>query len=535
MSAVVQFLFRDARSEGPARVLHHGGPVMRLSDLIARLRELGATPELRSLAGDGVPDIDVMGLAIDTRALHRGGAFVALNGTQKHGLEYLDAAIEAGASVVFWEPDDNADWSAFVAARCRWLPAVRVPDLRRFLGAFAATYYGDPSASMPVVGVTGTDGKTSVTQIIAQAMAHLDRRFGVLGTIGNGFPGDLKPSANTTMDVIAVHGELAALRERGAEGVAMEVSSHGLDQQRIDGVHLRGAVLTNLTRDHLDYHGSVEAYADAKRRLFQVDGLQFVALNVDDAFGRELMAAELSTKRKLAYGRAADADVRIVSSQPRGDGLDVEIGGCLGGGTIRAQLLGGFNAANLTAAFIVLRELGVETGAALDALGAVRPVAGRMEAWPLPGGVTAVVDYAHTPAALEQALSALRAHTEGRLHCVFGCGGDRDRGKRPLMGEAAERLADRVVITDDNPRTEDPEIIIAGIQVGMSHPDQAIVERDRERAIRAAIRAASAGDIVLIAGKGHEDYQIVGTRRNWFSDRALVADIKRERQEEAAR
>ncbi|MCP5143017.1 MAG: UDP-N-acetylmuramoyl-L-alanyl-D-glutamate--2,6-diaminopimelate ligase [Chromatiales bacterium] len=509
---------------------------MRLSDLIARLRRLGAAPELRSFADAAVEgDVEVIGLGVDSRALRRGEAFIALNGSLKHGLEYLDKAIEAGASVVFWEPDVNADWSAFVAARCRALPAVRVPELRRYLGAFAADYYGDPSAAMPVIGVTGTDGKTSVTQIIAQAMTHLDRRFGVLGTIGNGFPGDLKPSANTTMDVVGVHGELAGLRERGARGVAMEVSSHGLDQRRIDGVHLRGAVLTNLTRDHLDYHGSVEAYADAKRQLFQIEGLDFVVLNVDDAFGRELMASELTVGRKFGYGRADDADVRIVSTAARPDGLDVTIAGSLGSGVIRSHLLGDFNAANLTAAFVVLRELGVDVEAALAALGTVRPVAGRMEAWSLSGGVTAVVDYAHTPAALEHALNALRAHAGGRLHCVFGCGGDRDRGKRPLMGEVAERLADRVVVTDDNPRGEDPEVIIAGILVGMAEPGLVTVERDREAAIRAAIGAARAGDVVLIAGKGHEDYQIVGDRRHWFSDRALVAEIKRERNEEDAR
>ncbi|MCB1735376.1 MAG: UDP-N-acetylmuramoyl-L-alanyl-D-glutamate--2,6-diaminopimelate ligase [Gammaproteobacteria bacterium] len=504
---------------------------MRLSELVAELGHLGATPELR---WNGL-DVDVSGMSVDTRALRRGDAFIALNGSQAHGLEHLQVAIDAGASAVFWEPDEDADWAAYVAARCRWIPAVRVPALRAHLGEFAARYYGSPSDRVPVVAATGTDGKTSVTQIIARAMSLIGDRFGVLGTIGNGFPGELKATPNTTMDVVGVQSALAELVTAGASGVALEASSHGLDQGRLDGVHLRGAVLTNLSRDHLDYHGDVAAYAAAKRRLFLFPNLEFVILNSDDHFGRDLLADAAITARKISYGTAPDADVRIEEVAPRQDGLRVRLAGRLGGGVIASRLMGDFNAANLAAAFAVMRELGVDADAVLSALSRVSPIEGRMEAWHLPADVTVVVDYAHTPAALEHALRTLRSHAIGKLHCVFGCGGDRDQGKRPLMGAAAERLADYTVVTDDNPRNEDPDRIIAQIVAGMQRPEAAAVIRDREAAIRRTIAGAAPGDIVLVAGKGHEDYQIVGARRTWFSDRALVGQIQSEKNREAAR
>lgn len=531
MSAVVQFLFRDAQAPGLARVLHHGGPVMRLSDLIGELHDLGAAPDLR---WSGM-DVDVSGMGVDTRALRRGDAFIALNGSQAHGLEHLDAAINAGASVVFWEPDGNADWSAFVAARCRSIPAVRVPDLRAFLGAFAADYYGNPSKRVPVIAATGTDGKTSVTQIVAQAMTLTGDRFGVLGTIGNGFPGALKATPNTTLDVVGVQGALAELVEAGAKGVAMEASSHGLDQGRLDGVQVRGALLTNLSRDHLDYHRDLAAYAAAKRRLFLFPGLEFVIVNSDDAFGRTLLADDAIQARKIRYGSNPDADVCIADVHATQAGLQVRLNGNLGDGVIHSRLMGDFNAANLAAAFTVMRELGVEADAAIAALSQVEPIEGRMESWHLPGDVTVVVDFAHTPAALEHALRTLRHHATGQLHCVFGCGGDRDRGKRPLMGAAAEHYAARCVITDDNPRNEAPQQIIDEILGGMQNRAQAVVIRDRESAIRDAIANAGRGDIVLIAGKGHENYQIVDGRRSWFSDRALVAEIQAEMNREVAR
>ncbi|MCB1738129.1 MAG: UDP-N-acetylmuramoyl-L-alanyl-D-glutamate--2,6-diaminopimelate ligase, partial [Gammaproteobacteria bacterium] len=397
---------------------------MRLSDLIGELHDLGAAPDLR---WSGM-DVDVSGMGVDTRALRRGDAFIALNGSQAHGLEHLDAAINAGASVVFWEPDGNADWSAFVAARCRSIPAVRVPDLRAFLGAFAADYYGNPSKRVPVIAATGTDGKTSVTQIVAQAMTLTGDRFGVLGTIGNGFPGALKATPNTTLDVVGVQGALAELVEAGAKGVAMEASSHGLDQGRLDGVQVRGALLTNLSRDHLDYHRDLAAYAAAKRRLFLFPGLEFVIVNSDDAFGRTLLADDAIQARKIRYGSNPDADVCIADVHATQAGLQVRLNGNLGDGVIHSRLMGDFNAANLAAAFTVMRELGVEADAAIAALSQVEPIEGRMESWHLPGDVTVVVDFAHTPAALEHALRTLRHHATGQLHCVFGCGGDRDRG-----------------------------------------------------------------------------------------------------------
>ena len=295
----------------------------------------------------------------------------------------------------------------------------------------------------------------------------------------------------------------------------MEVSSHALDQHRVDGVHFDVAVFTNLTRDHLDYHGTMEAYGEAKARLFEWPDLRAAVINVDDGFGRELAARTAMGTRVLRYGiESADADVRARDVRTHSEGIDFELAVSGSAGQVRSRLLGRFNVANLLAVAGTLAALDLPFEKIVETLEALEPVTGRMNR--LGGGATplVVVDYSHTPDALEQALTTLRAHCDGRLICVFGCGGERDAGKRPLMGAIAERLADLAIVTDDNPRGEDGDAIVAQIVAGMRAPDHAMVERDRARAIRFAIEQARAGDVVLIAGKGHETYQeIAGTRR----------------------
>ncbi|MGH8192022.1 MAG: UDP-N-acetylmuramoyl-L-alanyl-D-glutamate--2,6-diaminopimelate ligase [Rhodanobacteraceae bacterium] len=394
-------------------------------------------------------------------------------------------------------------------------PVVWIENLRTHLGEIAARFYGDPSAAMTLIGVTGTSGKTSTVQLLAQALAHLGRRVATIGTLGAGLHGALHAGERTTPDVIRVHGLLAEFRGAGASHVAMEVSSHALDQQRVDGVHFDVAVFTNLTRDHLDYHGTMDAYGAAKATLFAWPGLRAAVINVDDGFGRGLAARLPPEVQLLRFGiDTADAEIRASDVRTHSDGTDFELATQWGTRAICSRLLGGFNVANLLAVAGVLGALEVPFDALVDALQTLEPVVGRMNR--LGGGALplVVIDYSHKPDPLEQVLETLRAHCEGKLICVFGCGGERDAGKRPVMGEIAERLADLVVVTDDNPRGEDGDAIVAQIVAGMHAPERALVERNRARAIGLALERAHSGDVVLIAGKGHETYQeIAGTKR----------------------
>jgi UDP-N-acetylmuramoyl-L-alanyl-D-glutamate--2,6-diaminopimelate ligase len=402
-----------------------------------------------------------------------------------------------------------------------------VPALRERLGAIADRFYGMPSARLTVAGVTGTNGKTTCAWLLAGAAQRLGRRGGYLGTLGAGFPPRVAGGSLTTPDVITLHRELRALADAGATHVALEVSSHALDQRRVDGVRLRVAAFGNLSRDHLDYHGSMERYAAAKERLFRLPGLEHAVINVGDAAGRRFAAALAPgvALTAVAVGGDAPAAARFVHVHRVAageEGLEIGLRGHFGARALRSRLIGEFNAENLAVTLGVLLAWDFEVDAALDALAGCGAPPGRMEGYRLPNGALAVVDYAHTPDALAKALAAVRAHARGRVTAVFGCGGERDPGKRALMGEAAERLADRVVVTDDNPRGEDGDRIVAMILTGMSRPERALVERDRERAIDAAIAQAGEGDAVLIAGKGHEDYQLVGGARKSFSDREIL-------------
>ena len=495
--------------------------------MVAQRAEGMTLGELLGGAAVGAPPLRVSGLAMDSRAARPGGLFLACRGTQRHGMAFAEAAFHAGAIAMAAEPD--AEWPlprlAATAARLG-LPIVPVTALAAQASAIAGRFYGEPSRSLRVVGVTGTNGKTSVSQFLARALAP-EGPCAIVGTLGSGLPDALRAGTHTTPDAVSVQAVLADFAAAGARAVAMEVSSHALHQHRVAAVRFDTAVFTNLTRDHLDYHGTMEAYAEAKARLFRHSGLAQAVINTDDPLGLALYAETRARVPVVAYGLGgapAHADRFVVAERVVADvaGLRLHLRSSWGDGELASPLLGRFNAANLLAVLGVLLTGGVALDDALARLAKLPTVSGRMER--LGGGTRplAVVDYAHTPDALAQALAALREHCAGTLWCVFGCGGDRDRGKRPLMGEVAENLADRVVVTDDNPRSEDGAAIIADILAGMSEPSRVLVERDRDRAIARAVQAARPGDVILVAGKGHEDTQQVGERRFPFSDRLVV-------------
>jgi UDP-N-acetylmuramoyl-L-alanyl-D-glutamate--2,6-diaminopimelate ligase len=478
------------------------------------LREL-----LPELAGTAPGAVCVSGISLDSRTVQGGEAFLALRGEQHDGAAFAGEALRRGARIVLFEQGQGAGAGLEGSER-----SVGVSSLAARAGDIAARFYGDPSASLRVIGVTGTNGKTTCTQLIAQAFELLGRPCGVIGTLGWGFPGRIDETAHTTPDAVSVQRMLAELRRRGAGAVAMEVSSHALKQSRVDAVHFETAIFTNLTHDHLDYHGSFEDYGAAKQKLFTFTGLRHAVVNADDPFGRRILASLPAGVEALGFGTAeAPAPLRARNAAFSQDGLTAQVETPWGNGSLRTPLLGRFNLANALAVLGVLCLHGVGLDEALAVFPRLRPVAGRMERIAGARGPLVIVDYAHTPDALEQTLRALRQHCSGRLWCVFGCGGDRDRMKRPLMGRIAWEHADELVITSDNPRSETPSAIIAEIATGIPEHG-AVCEPDRAAAIRRAIAAARPGDCVLVAGKGHEDYQEIGGLRTPFSDAAVARE-----------
>ncbi len=466
----------------------------------------------------GAGDIVVSGLSLDSRRVRAGDAFFALRGTRGHGIDFAAGAVERGARVVLAEAPAHA-------APVLDVPVVWIDGLHAQVGEIAARFYGRPSEALKVVGVTGTNGKTSTVQLIAQALHHLGHRAATIGTLGAGLHGQVQEGERTTPDAIHVQELLASFRAQGATHVAMEVSSHALEQGRVGAVAFDTAVFTNLTRDHLDYHGSMEAYGDAKAKLFAWPTLTHAAINVDDAFGRELLGRTPDRIRKLRVSAAGDlaSDIRASHILTSAEGLCFDLHTPWGSRPLQTHLIGRFNVDNLLAVVACLGALGESFDRIVEAVSALHPVNGRMSRLGgLHGQPLVVVDYAHTPDALEQSLHAVRAHCEGRLICVFGCGGERDAGKRPLMGAIAERLADVAIVTDDNPRGEDGDAIVAQIVAGFAHPNSAVVQRDRALAIAEALRMAGAGDVVLIAGKGHETYQEGAAGKRPFDDLAVA-------------
>lgn len=452
-------------------------------------------------------------LVSDSRKALSGTVFAAYPGEARDGRDFIPQAVAQRVDGVLWEAD-HYQWDPALA-----IPNAGVVGLKARIGEIAAYVCGEPSHALHMVGVTGTNGKTSVAHWIAQALSQLGRKTAVVGTIGNGFPDALTPALNTTPDAIELQQRLARYREQGAAACAMEVSSHGLVQGRLNGTRFDVAVLTNLSRDHLDYHGDMDSYAAAKAQLFGWPGLKWAVLNSDDAFGQRL-ESEAGAAHVAAYGfrRGAVVGQKLRLSQA---GLHLHVHTDWGDAELDAPLLGRFNAANLLAVLTTLLVSDVKLEDACRALAHVRPPPGRMQTFGGDGHPLVVVDYAHTPDALDKVLATLREIVGGgRLVCVFGCGGNRDRGKRPLMGQAVARGADEVWVTSDNPRNEDPLVIIDDILDGMSGKPR--VEPDRARAIFEAIGNAHQGDVVLIAGKGHEDYQEIAGERLPFSDVAVA-------------
>ena len=468
-------------------------------------------------------DVPIGGLAIDSRKVKPGDLFLAYPGQRADGRAHIAQAIAAGAVAVLWDSGGffwNSAWR---------VPNLGVPDLRSHVGQIAGRFFDNPSHDMWLAGITGTNGKTSCSHWIAQSLTRLGRKTGVIGTLGSGFPGALDEAINTTPDALCLQSTLAALRTSGATGCAMEVSSHGIEQGRINGTEFDVALFTNLSRDHLDYHKTMEDYGAAKARLFQWPRLTHAVVNVDDAFGRELAGSiDRSRVSVLGYGfgKGEIAGHRLDLSTR---GLKLEITTPWGPAHLSSRLIGEFNAANLLGVFGVLMAAGVSLRDAVEAIADVEAVPGRLQMERLPDAPLVVVDYAHTPDALEKVLQTLRnlLAPGAKLHCVFGCGGDRDPGKRPLMGEVATRLADRVIITSDNPRSEDPHAIIEDIVAG-AHPNYAI-EADRSSAIFKMLQSAAPEDVVLIAGKGHETYQEIGSRRLPFDDVQVAREGLRRR------
>jgi len=484
-------------------------------------------------------ELEVSDVTLDSRAAGPGALFLACRGRARHGAEFAAEAVARGARAVLYEPSAGA--LELVEAGVRGLARDRngaaaevfvapVTELSRHVGTIADRFFGLPSHILTVAGITGTNGKTTCAWLLAQALSHRHRPAAYMGTLGFGFPGALADTQHTTADAVSVHRRLAAMRALGAEAVSMEVSSHALDQDRVGGVRFHTAAFTNLTRDHLDYHGTMAAYGEAKARLFAWPGLALRVINVDDEFGARL-AGQPSEARLVITTRggarpATAADVRIVRAvhvAAVASGLLIEVDSSWGAAKLNVPLIGEFNADNALTVLAVLLAWDIPLAEAAAALESCRAAPGRMEAVAGRGaGPLAIVDYAHTPDALAKALRAARQHCRGRLRVVFGCGGDRDPGKRPIMGRIAAELADELVVTDDNPRSESPEHIVSQIVTGIPGGIEARVEHDRALAIRATVGRSGSQDVVLVAGKGHEEYQIYGSERRPFSDQSVT-------------
>lgn len=463
-----------------------------------------------------LPALDVADITLDSRTAVRDGLFIACRGTSQHGLDFVGAALRAGVGAVAWEADE--------ARRAPELPdgvaSIPVPHLREQLGEVANRFFARPSEALRVTGITGTNGKTTTAWLVMQAVAGLGGSAGYLGTLGHGLNGRLTAAELTTPDCISFHRQLRELADGGAGHALAEVSSHALDQDRVAGVRFTTVAFTNLTRDHLDYHGDLAAYGAAKARLFAL-GAGTAVINLDDAFGRELAARLPAGTRLLGVTLAGAATATLAATLAAVDseGLALELHSAGQVAPLKSPLWGRYNAENLLIAAGILMAEGWSLAEAAGALAACVSPPGRMERVPGATGQPAVlVDFAHSPDALGKALGAVREHCTGEVWCVFGCGGDRDRGKRAPMGAAAVAGADRVIVTDDNPRSEDPQQIVADILAGVSSLDRLQVVPDRAAAIERAIRLASPGDAVLIAGKGHETVQVIGGIRRPFSD-----------------
>lgn len=478
--------------------------------------------------------ISVADLQLDSRKVSTGDVFVAIQGHAVDGRVFIDKAISSGVVAVIADasqekPHQYVEW-------CSGVPVIYLSEIGSQLSYLAARLY--QFAPMQLIGITGTNGKTTISQLIAQWIDLVGKKAAVMGTTGNGFLNVLKPAVNTTGNAIEIQQTLSQLQQQGAQYTALEVSSHGLVQGRVKALPFAAAAFTNLSRDHLDYHGSMEEYAEAKFSLFSQHDCQHKIINADDGVGQQWLkrlpdaiTVSLAKPQSVSTQPASDQTGSIYPSSTNrclwanevhysDTGISLSIDGHWGTADLQAPLIGAFNASNLLVALATLLSLGFELDKLVQVAPQLTPVIGRMELFQASKPqAKVVVDYAHTPDALEKALMALRVHCQGKLWSIFGCGGDRDSGKRPMMTEISERLADESIITDDNPRSEDPAQIVADMLQGAVNPEQIHVIHSRYQACQYALQHAGENDIILLAGKGHEDYQIINGQTVHYSDR----------------
>ncbi len=472
-------------------------------------------------------NLSIQGLSTDSRQVQTGDLFLAVQGLRQHGLDYAEQVVAKGAVAIGFEPSQNIALNTLKSNST--IPMFAIPNLSQQLGVIASHFYDCPSSAMTVIGVTGTNGKTSCSQWLAQALSGLPQaKSAVMGTLGNYVGTSGQVSGFTTPDAISLQGQLAQWRQQRVSHLAMEVSSHGLDQGRVNGVDFDIAVLTNLTQDHLDYHKTMQAYGFAKQRLFTMSSVKQVVLNADDKFSLQILLQLDDKVETISYGfkRLNTAKfIQVMAYQFSANGASFVIASSWGQAQVKTQLLGKINIYNSMAVLAVLLALRIDFKQAILMMKDLKPVIGRLELLTTKSGVSVVVDYAHTPDALKQVLTTLRQHCQGQLYCVFGCGGNRDKGKRPQMGAIATQLADKVIVTDDNPRWENSHDIIQDILQGITDMTKVMLEPDRKSAITFAIKSAQAQDLVLIAGKGHEDYQQVRDEKLAFSDRNVLSQL----------
>ncbi len=473
------------------------------------------------------PERALREMILDSRIAMHGDLFIAIMGHKTDGRRHISDAIDQGVSAVIAEANGQAENGAI--AEMRGVPIIYLSHLNQRLSMLAGRFYHHPDKRMCLIAVTGTNGKTTTTQLLAQWSHLLGELSAVMGTIGNGLFNYVYPSKNTTSSAIDLQRQLQDFFKKGATFVAIEVSSHGLIQHRVKALSFTAAVFTNLSRDHLDYHGSMTNYEAAKWRLFAEHEVNKIIINADDQIGRKWLrklphAVAVTMQDNISQGFQGQY-LKTTEINYHDNGANLCFSSSWGDGEISIQLIGSFNLNNLLLAMATLLALGYPLNKLVKTSSRLKPVCGRMEVFNVPGKPMVVVDYAHTPDALKKALMAVRRHCPGRLWCVFGCGGNRDKGKRALMGRIAEHLADRVVITDDNPRTEEPKTIINGILSGIQDVEKVLLISCREVAVTSAIMQAKKEDVVLIAGKGHEDYQLVGNRRLEYSDRTTVTRL----------
>jgi UDP-N-acetylmuramoyl-L-alanyl-D-glutamate--2,6-diaminopimelate ligase len=484
---------------------------------------------LNNVTNVAVQDCEIKNITLDSRQAKPGFLFCAINGYNVDARKFIPQAIEQGVSVILAGCDDENEYVELIDG----VQVIHINNLYEKLSLIAGNFYNHPSKGLSLVGITGTNGKTTIAQIVAQWTYLLGRRSASMGTIGNGFYGEeISVSDNTTGSAFDVQKNLRHFRDNKANVVTMEVSSHGLVQGRVDAVDFDVAVFNNLTQDHLDYHKTMDSYFEAKTLLFTKLNPQYKIINIDDEYGRKLLdliedkssIIAVSTKQ-VDLEEKFEKFIYVKSVQYSNKGTYISFKSNLAESVITTQLIGPFNVCNVLMGLAIMLAAGYNPQDVIHAANNLKPVVGRMEIFKKTGKASIIVDYAHTPDALEKAIQATLNHTLGQLWCIFGCGGDRDATKRPLMAQAAEKFADRVIITNDNPRTENSDKIIEDIKAGLSNPDKAIVIKNRFEAIEHASQNASSKDMILVAGKGHEDYQIIGTEKLHYSDRESAKTI----------